>query len=279
MTQTWRALALIYPVLDARFGSGLDRKRARRVMSRDERAAVEAVLAELPATIHAWSEGAAILEPLDLVVVRRPIGSLSSSGRGRWWVGPREVRPELEEVAATGARYDSVFALWPGDPEVPQCGWGCTLGPSEATFGAGFSSISTDHWPTLATDPDPAQGYVHEWLHQVEAVYRELGVGEAELPPLHDAGAYTSARPPDVAPFGRSFAAYHDGGARTWAPWYRDWMTGRLRPAVDGEDAVVTPGGPAGGPAGDPASSARLAAADVPIGLTEERWALRSRTA
>lgn len=272
MTQVWRGLALLYPVLDARFGSGLGRKRARRVMGRDERTAIEGVLETLPSTIRDWSAGAATIEPFDLVVVRRPITALSSSGGGRWWVGPREVRPELAEVAATGARYDSVFALWPGDPEVPQCGWGCTLGPSDATFGAGFSSISTDHWRTLATDPDPAQGYVHEWLHQVEAVYRALGVDEADLPPLHDAGAFTSARPAAEPPYGRSFAAYHDGGARTWAPWYRDWMTGKLRPVEVSDDAAA-----AGAETETETSPpARLVAApERPIGLTPARWALR----
>ena len=129
--------------------------------------------------------------------------------------------------------------LWPTPDDLVRCGWGCTLGPSDATFGAGFSSISTDHWRTLATDPDPQQGYVHEWLHQVEAIYRNLGLSEAELPPLHDAGAFTSARPADEPPFGRSYAEYHDGGARTWSPWYRDWMTGRLRPAGTTVDALL----------------------------------------
>lgn len=260
MTQVFRTLVLLYPVLDARFGSGLTRRRARRVMAREERAAIEGLLETIPATVHTWSEGAATLEPYDLVQVRRPITGLSSSGGGRWWVGPREVRPELEEIAATGARYDSVYALWPGDPDVPQCGWGCTLGPSEATFGAGFSSISSDHWRSLETDPDPQQGYVHEWLHQVESIYRNLGLSEVELPPLHDAGDYSSIRPSDEPPFGRSFAEYHDGwggrdgrpGARTWSPWYRDWMTGRLRRA--------------GGSDAPPAE---------PIGLTAARWALR----
>lgn len=261
MTRAWRTLVLLYPVLNARMGSGLSRRRAQRVMGREERTAIDAVLETLPATVSAWSEGAATLEPFDFIVPRRPLGSLSSSGGGRWWVGPREVRPELEDVAATGASYDSVFALWPGDPEIPQCGWGCTLGPSDATFGAGFSSISTDHWRSLATDPDPAQGYVHEWLHQVEALYRSLGLGEAELPPLHDAGAFTSTRAADEPPFGASYAAHHDGvgggqAARTWSPWYRDWMTGRLRHV------------------GDEATRA-ASLADEPIGLTADRWALR----
>ncbi len=250
---------LIYPVLDARYGSGDGRRQARRVMAREERTVISDLLERLPATVLDWSSGLATLAPFDVIEVRRPLRGLSSSGGGRWWVGPREVRPELTDVAATGARYDTVFALWPCEPDVPQCGWGCTLGPSEATFGASFSSISTDHWRTLLTDPDPEQGYVHEWLHQVEATYRALGLTETELPALHDAGAFTSTRTVDEAPFGRSFAEYHDGvarrpGARTWSPWYRDWMTGRLRPVGLDAEALL----------------------DAPIGLTPDRWALRA---
>jgi hypothetical protein len=48
--------------------------------------------------------------------------------------------------------------------------------------------------------------------------------------------------------------------ARTWAPWYRDWMTGRLRPVSSPADATT----------------ARAAAEAGPIGLTRERWALRA---
>jgi len=258
-SRAWRTLVLLYPVLDARYGSGLSRKRAQRVMSREERETMEAFLPRIPRAVEAWSDGLAALDPFDLIVVRRPLKSLSASGGGRWWIGPREVAPELAEVAASGPRYDSVYALWPATPDFEQCGWGCTLGPSDATFGAGFSSISTDSWRTLATDPDPEQGYVHEWLHQVESVFRALGLSEAEVPPLHDAALYTSTRPPDEPPFGRSYAEYHDGfdgrpGARTWAPWYRDYLTGRLRPV--GHDRALL--------------------VDAPIGLTPERWARRS---
>lgn len=267
MTQIWRTIVLFYPVLDARYGSGLGRQRARRVMGREERDVVASVVASLPATVTTWSDGAAALNPLDIVTIRRPITSLSSSGGGRWWVGPREVKPELAGIAATGAAYDSVVALWPCEPSVPQCGWGCTIGPSEATFGAGFSSISTDHWRSLTTDPDPVQGYVHEWLHQVEAVYRALGLSEAELPPLHDAASFTSTRPLDEPPFGQSYAEYHDGvggllpPARTWAPWYGDWMTGRLRriEAVQQADQTIDQ------------------TIGLTIGLTPGRWSLRSR--
>ena len=264
--QRFSVLALLYLVTNARIGSGAGRRRIQRVMTRPEREAVTSVLERLPATVDAWSDGLAALEPMHLVEVRRPLASLSGVGEGRWWAGPRDCRDELVEL--TGDRpYDSVIVLWPSIPDLPLCGWGCTVGGSEATFGAGFTSIASDHWSTLATDPDPEQGYVHEWLHQVEAVYRGLGVGEAELPPLHDAASYTSVRPAAEPPFGRSYAEYHDGApadaarglaaapaARTWSPWYRDWMTGRLR-------ALDTPPGPD----------------SPPIGLTPDRWALRSR--
>jgi len=269
-TQRFTVLALLYLVTNARIGSGEKRRRVQRVMTRPEREAITTVLERLPATVAAWSDGLAMLEPMHLVEVRRQLNSLSSSGEGRWWAGPRDCREELAEHAAE-PRYDSVIVLWPSAPDVPLCGWGCTVGPSEATFGAGFTSIATDHWETLATDPDPEQGYVHEWLHQVESVYRGLGVGEDELPPLHDAAAFTSTRPPEEPPFGRSYAEYHDGAsgidggpdlapARTWAPWYCDWMTGRLRRL----ESADTPGAEA------PVHNAR-------IGLTSERWALRSR--
>jgi hypothetical protein len=251
--QTFRTLALLYLVSNARYGSGLTRRRLQRVVTRPEREAITAVVESLPDVVDRWSDGLAGLVPLDVVEVRRPLGSLSSSGGGSWWAGPRDCRQEIEELDVAG-RYDSVIVLWPSSPEIRLCGWGCTVGPSDATGGAGFSSIATDHWPSLATDPDPAQGYVHEWLHQVEAVYRGLGVSEATLPGLHDAGSFTSTRDPLEPPYGRSYAEYHDGSAaraaaRTWAPWYRDWMTGRLR---------------------------RLEFEAGPIGLTPERWALRS---
>ena len=256
MTQVFLTLALIYPAANAKWVVRVLGRRSQRVMTREERDALYTVLGKLPAAASSWSEGNAALNPLDIVEVRRPLTSLSHVGGGRWWAGPRDVRPEVAEFNADG-RYDSIYVLWPSDGQVQHCGWGCTIGPSEAAGGAGFSSIPSDHWPSLATDPDPEQGYVHEWLHQIEGFYRGLGVGEDQLPPLHDAHL-SSCRSPDVAPFGQPYNAYHDGGARTWRPWYRDYMTGTIR----------RPGGASGGaPSGDDAAGC--------LGLTPERWALR----
>ncbi len=247
-TQVWRTLALVYPATNARWGSGVLRRRCQRVMTRPEREAIHAILERVPAAVAEWSDGNAALQPFDVVEVRRPLGSLSSSGEGRWWAAARDCRQELAGLVSD-ARYDAVYVIWPSDGQVPLCGWGCTVGPSADLGGAGFSSIPSDHWQSLATDPDPEQGYVHEWLHQVEATYRGLGVGPDQLPSLHDA-FLSSCRPPSEPPFGNPYNEYHDGGARTWRPWYHDYMTGQVR-RPDGEGCM---------------------------GLTRDLWALRQRT-
>ena len=259
MTQRWRTLVLLYPVLDARYGSGLQRGRARRVMTRDERAAVMDVVERLPATVEAWSDGLASLEPFDVVEVRRSI-RLAVIERRRSMVG----RAARGPAGARGRRRDGrrlrlgVRAVAVRARKCRSAAGAARSGPSEATFGAGFSSISTDHWRTLLTDPDPGTGIRP----------RVAPPGRGGVPGARRGGGRAAAAPrcrrlhlgpapADEAPFGRTFAEYHDGGARTWAPWYRDWMTGRLVPARDGE--------------------VRSLADTYPIGLTPARWELRGR--
>jgi hypothetical protein len=109
MTTTWRTLVLLYPVLDAKYGSGLRRGHARRVMGRDERAAVETVLEGLPATVEAWSDGLATMAPFDLIEIRRPIRSLSSSGGGRSRSAGCSCRGEMYRVIAGVSERVPVF--------------------------------------------------------------------------------------------------------------------------------------------------------------------------
>ena len=201
MTQRWRTLVLLYPVLDARYGSGLQRGRARRVMTREERGVVMDVVERLPATVAAWSDGLATLEPFDVIEVRRSVRSLSSSGGGRWWVGPREVRPELER-SRPPARPTTPSTRYGRASRRPAVRLGLHARASERRSARASPRSRPTTGERSLTDPDPEQGYVHEWLHQVEAVYRALGVSEAELPPLHDAGIHVGPAG-DEAPFGR----------------------------------------------------------------------------
>jgi len=123
---------------------------------------------------------------------------------------------------------DAVFVLWPSDGVLPLCGWGCTVGPGPATLGAGFSSIVSDGWSGYPGRLHAEEGFVHEWLHQVESVLRGRGVGTEVLPGLHDVDGRKSCRPLELAPYGRTYPEHH-AETDTWQPWYRDVMTGTVR--------------------------------------------------
>jgi hypothetical protein len=247
VTAVWRSLALVFRETDARYGR-FGRKRCRRAMSRAEVAAIRRVLRAAPAAVEAWSGGNARLRPFELRMLGAPLTRLSDAGGGRYWPAPADSADVVADHARPG-EFDSVFVVWPTDGDVPLCGWGCTSGPTPEAQGAGYSAIVNDDWRGYAAREYPEEGFVHEWLHQVESVFRPLGVGENELPGLHDVEGRTSARGPDVAPFGESYVAYH-ARTDTWQPWYRDLMTGTV------------------GPKGDEHG---------PRGLTPELWARRGR--
>jgi hypothetical protein len=246
VTSVWRSLALVFRETDASYGR-FGRKRCRRSMSPHEVAAIQRVLTMLPVAVDTWSEGNARLEPFEASVLETPLVSLSDAGGGRYWPAPADTA-ELVAHHARPGRFDSVFVVWPTDGHVPLCGWGCTSGPTAEAQGAGYSAMINDDWRGYAARDFPEEGFVHEWLHQVEAVYRALGVGE-ELPGLHDVAGRTSARGSDAPPFGQDYVAYH-AATDTWQPWYRDLMTGTV--------------GPKGAEAG-------------PVGLTPALWARRGR--
>jgi hypothetical protein len=241
---SFRALALVALALDARPGFSL--RRAQRAMSEPERAEIVRVLRRLPAVVAEWSEGNAGFDELRIDVLDRPLRRLSMTSPGRWWVGPDDVGELLAERAPRG-RWDSVFLVYPTDGSFTPCGWACTVGPTPVAGGAGFSSITSDRWEPDQHRLFPEEGFVHEWLHQVEGMYRPVGLGHSELPDLHDVADRTSARSTEVSPYGRGYVDY-ERETGTWQPWYRDLMTGTVG-TKDGERP--------------------------PLGLTPERWARR----
>jgi hypothetical protein len=231
---TSRTIAIVYPETDARLAARLRRgRRIARRMEPEEHAATLEVLERVPDAVASWSDGLAALEPFDIVEARRPLGSLSDAGGFRWWPAPNDCRRELDRHAPHG-RYDAILVIWPAPPDLPLCGWGCSIGPSAEANGAGFSAMISDQWRRYPILPDPEEGFVHEWLHQIEARARRAGFDEDVVPPLHDAEILTSCRSADEPPFGGTYRQYHDT-VETWRPWYHDWMTGRVR-RTDGDD-------------------------------------------
>lgn len=244
---TLRGLALVARTLDAR--PGLTVRRARRSMSAEELDEMLRSIERMRGSIEAWSEGNAAFVELETRVLDEPVSHLSMTSPGQFWVSPEDVADVLVPLAPPG-RWDSVFLVYPTDGSFGQCGWACSVGPTPAAGGAGFSSITSDRWEPDRHRLHPEEGFVHEWLHQVEGIYRAgAGLTLEELPNLHDVADRGSARGADVPPYGRGYVE-HERETGTWQPWYRDLMTGTV------------------GPKGDERP---------PVGLTRERWARRKR--
>ena len=194
-----------------------------------------AVLESLPATVAAWSDGLAALEPLDVIEVRRPLATPVVERRWPLVGRPARLSPELVEHAPDG-RYDSILVLWPCAPDVAQCGWGCTH-RADTRDRQGRVHVDLDRPLADARHRSRTRPRAMSTSGSTRSRRSTAGWGSARpsCRASHEAGSFTSTRDPLEPPFGRSYAEYHDGsgaraGARTWAPWYRDWMTGRLRP-------------------------------------------------
>jgi len=255
-TVSWRAIAFLATRVEGTWAEprrGIRRgplHRLVRTMSDPEIAASTDVLERVPSAIERWSEGSVGMDLIEVVRLDEPVRSLSPIGDGRWWVGPDDVPRSLWR-SVRARRVDCVFLLWPTDGQVPLCGWGCTVGPGDASMGAGFSSIISDGWAGYPDRLHPEEGFVHEWLHQVESVLRGRGIGTDVLPNLHDVDGRTSCRSTELPPFGRTYPEHHRE-TDTWQPWYRDLMTGTV-----------------GGRAGTEPTC---------LGLRPEQWAMSRRT-
>ncbi|MFN8632004.1 MAG: hypothetical protein U0838_17305 [Chloroflexota bacterium] len=219
----WRLLGVVAPGLDAR--TGLLGGRHRRAMADPEVRACMSILRSLPDVVAAWSDGNVTLEA-EVVVADAPLARLARVGGG-WWADPGAAADLLEPHLARPR--DSVILLYPsdGDPALKGA-WGYTWGEVGFLGGAGFSAIVSDPWPGWATIEDPAHGFVHEWLHQVEAVYHRLGISDDDLPSLHDVADRRTTR--EDAPDRATTYVEHERRTGSWRPWYRDFMTGTVGP-------------------------------------------------
>ncbi len=220
----WRLLGLVVPALDARIGWS----RRRRAMSDAEVGADLDMLGRVPGAIEAWSEGNVHVSRWQAVVAEGPVRRLARVGGG-WWADPDALAPLLEPHLGSPGDFDSAIVLYPADgtPELSPA-WGYTWGEVGALGGAGVSAIVSGDWPRWASMDDPEHGFVHEWLHQVEAVYRRLGIGEADLPGLHDVADRRTSRA--GSPDRTETYVEFERRSGSWRPWYRDWMTGTVGP-------------------------------------------------
>ena len=178
----WRLLFLVVPALDASAGW----TRRLRAMGDAEIEADVAMLGRVPGAIEAWSEGNVRVTRAQVVVADGPLRRLARVGGG-WWADPGALAPVLESHLGRPGDFDSAIVLYPADGTAELSpAWGYTWGEVGFLGGTGVSSIVSGDWPRWPSMAAPEHGFVHEWLHQVEAVYRRLGLPERDLPGLHD---------------------------------------------------------------------------------------------
>jgi hypothetical protein len=197
-------------------------------MGDDEIAADLAMLDRVPAAIEAWSEGNVEVTSTPATVADGALRRLARVGNG-WWADPDAIAPLLEPVLGRPGDLDSVVVLWPADGSRELApAWGYTWGQVGVLGGVGVSTIASGDWPRWPTMVDAEHGFVHEWLHQVESLYRGLGLGEDDLPVLHDVADRRTTRL-DVPDRTETYVE-HERRTGSWRPWYRDYMTGTVGP-------------------------------------------------
>ena len=76
---------------------------------------------------------------------------------------------------------------------------------------------------------DPEHGFVHEWLHQVEAVYRRPRASVRTT--CRASTTWRTAGPRGPTPrTGPETYVEFERRTGSWRPWYRDLMTGTVGP-------------------------------------------------
>jgi hypothetical protein len=175
---TWKAILLIYRETDVTFTrSDGSTYRLRARMSDSMYDLSRSVVNKFVNSASGWSDSYAGVN-MTVVDVPVPLTRLDTLGSG-YWVGPKSVRPEMDQYAPAG-KYDSIFVLWQNKDSagvsVPVGGWGLTLPPGSWANGAGYSSIYTPKeawWWT--NDQYPQEVFVHEWMHQVLFFHENAG--------------------------------------------------------------------------------------------------------
>jgi hypothetical protein len=209
---TWKTLVLMYRETDVTFkrADGSNYRLRARMSDFMYDLALKTVRRTV-GTVNAWSGKMAALD-MKIVDVPNAVTSVAPFGGG-YWVGPQNVKPDLDRYAPTGS-YDSIVIIFPPKDAngvvLPVPAWGLTVAPGPWANGAGFTSLKTpleNWWWTDATYPEEV--FIHEWMHQVLF--------------FHETTGYTNLNLQHEAQYG------YTKTNGTWKAWLSDVMQGKVR--------------------------------------------------
>ncbi len=128
-----------------------------------------------------------------------PVRSLgiwySPDGYANAWIEPTSIKESLD-VFFEKEQYDGIMVCGRLDGFYAEGYWGLGQGPSEYSNGAGYAFVrfldeadDPVYWASTPSEnvPYPEETYVHEWIHEIEQHFANMGL---IIPSPHDAEKY-----------------------------------------------------------------------------------------
>ena len=216
----WKVLVVIFRHLKFSWKDGEKTVEVHKTVSADDEKRIRQSFACFEKHVLRFSSGLLRIDPR-IVVIEEPLTKLHGSGKGPFSPAPHLVR-SFTDPLIKGTRYDTVFCYVKFDkdkgPNIPAPFTAATYSSIRDVGGAGFVTVP---WHTNYPYPGETDGEMelHEWLHQVDWMFRHVLGYPDELVPTSDAGRFAGeSRPGGDPEYGRKRSE------TTWIRFYQHIM-------------------------------------------------------
>jgi hypothetical protein len=233
----WKILVVIFRHLEFSWKDGEKTIEVHKTISPEDEKKIRKSVECFARHVFQFSSGMLRIDA-DIVVVDEPLTKLHGDGKGPFCPAPHLVRPVTDRLLKD-KQVDTVFCYvkFNGDkgPNVPAPWVAATFASIGDVGGAGFVNVP---WHTNYPFPGETDGEMelHEWLHQIDWMFRHVLHYPDELVPTSDAGRFEGDNRPGGDPeYGRK------PKETTWIRFYQHimedhvtrqmWSEATMRPA------------------------------------------------
>jgi len=216
----WKVLVVIFRHLKFAWKDGDKTVEVHKTISPADEKKIRTSFDCFAKHVFQFSSGRLRIDP-DIVVVDEPLTTLHGKGKGPFSPAPHLLRPFTDPLVK-GKQYDTVFAYVKYDrdegPNVPAPFVAATFASIQDVGGAGFVMVP---WHTNYPFQGETDGEMelHEWLHQIDWMFRHVLHYPEDLVPTSDAGRFEGENRPGGDPeYGRKRSE------ATWIRFYQHIM-------------------------------------------------------
>ncbi len=233
----WKVLVVIFRHLEFAWKDGDKAIEVHKTVSPADEKKIRTSLDCFAKHVSQFSSGLLRIDA-DVQAVDEPLTKLHGKDKGPFSPAPHLLRPFIEPLLK-GKPVDTVFAYVKYDkdqgPNVPAPFVAATFASIQDVGGAGFVMVP---WHTNYPFPGETDGEMelHEWLHQIDWMFRHVLHYPEELVPTPDAGRFEGDNRPGGDP---EYARRRD--ETTWIRFYQHimedhitrqmWSEATMRPA------------------------------------------------